>query len=353
MDRHLEVLDIEDSTRRSYVGYIDRYIRPVLGPMPAARVTGEVLDSLYAQLRRCRDRCGGRAMPVHHRTTAPHECDERCRPHECRPLAASTVRQIHWILSGAFERAVRWNWVGVSPLRAAEPPAPPTPNPQPPTADEAARIINDAWSDPAWGTFLWVAMTTGARRGELCGLRRSYLDVPNRMITVPRSVYGPRKAMREKDTKTHQQRRLSLDAETVELLCLHLRRQDQDAAKLGITIAPDAFLFSQDPDCATPWVPDTVTQRYGRQMARLGIDSTLHKLRHYNATELLAAGVDLRTVAGRIGHGGGGVTTLRVYAAWVNEADQRAADKLAKRMSRWNGTSGRSGDSTPQGANDG
>jgi hypothetical protein len=140
MDRYLEVLDIEDSTRRSYVGYIDRYIRPVLGPMPAARVTGEVLDSLYAQLRRCRDRCGGRAMPVRHRTRTPHECDERCRPHECRPLAASTVRQIHWILSGAFERAVRWNWVGVSPLRAAEPPAPPTPNPQPPTADEAARI---------------------------------------------------------------------------------------------------------------------------------------------------------------------------------------------------------------------
>src|SRR4051794_13467251 len=43
---------------------------------------------------------------------------------------------------------------------------------------------------------------------------------------------------------------------------------------------------------------------------------TSHALRHYSATELLAAGVDLRTVAGRLGHGGGGATTLRVYAAW-------------------------------------
>jgi integrase-like protein len=65
---------------------------------------------------------------------------------------------------------------------------------------------------------------------------------------------------------------------------------------------------------------------------RLGIATTLHKLRHYNATELLAAGVDLRTVAGRLGHGGGGTTTLKVYAAWVSEADKRAAGAISGRL---------------------
>jgi hypothetical protein len=49
----------------------------------------------------------------------------------------------------------------------------------------------------------------------------------------------------------------------------------------------------------------------------IGIASRSRALRHYPATELVPAGVDLRTVAGRLGHGGGGVTTLRVYAAWV------------------------------------
>ena len=58
----------------------------------------------------------------------------------------------------------------------------------------------------------------------------------------------------------------------------------------------------------------------------------MHKLRHYSATELIAAGVDLRTVAGRLGHGGGGTTTLRTYTAWVSEADQRAATGLGTRM---------------------
>jgi integrase len=42
-------------------------------------------------------------------------------------------------------------------------------------------------------------------------------------------------------------------------------------------------------------VPDSVTQRFDRMAERLGIATTLHKLRHYNATELLSAGVDLRT----------------------------------------------------------
>ncbi|MGH3711125.1 MAG: GntR family transcriptional regulator [Pseudonocardiaceae bacterium] len=63
---------------------------------------------------------------------------------------------------------------------------------------------------------------------------------------------------------------------------------------------------------------------------KLKLRSTrFHSLRHYSATELVAAGVDLRTVAGRLGHGSGGATTLKVYAAWVDEADRRAATTMA------------------------
>jgi site-specific recombinase XerD len=42
---------------------------------------------------------------------------------------------------------------------------------------------------------------------------------------------------------------------------------------------------------------------------RIGWDMHIHQLRHYSATELIAAGVDVRTFAGRLGHGGGGTTT--------------------------------------------
>jgi integrase len=334
LDRYLEVLDVDDSTRRTYDGYIKRTIRPAIGTLPVGRVDGEILDTLYAQLRRCRQRCSGRGRLIDHRTTSPHDCDERCRPHACRPMAVSTVRQIHGILSGAFDRAVRWRWISVTPVAAAEPPPLPRPNPDPPTPEEAARILDEAWKDPDWATFLWTAMTSGARRGELCALRRSHLDKATGILWVPTSVSGSRRTMREKDTKTHQRRRVALDRETVALLTEHIQRQDRAAKQLRFKIARDAYLFSLDPDCSRPLVPDTVTQRYERMVARLGIRTTLHKLRHYNATELLAAGVDLRTVAGRLGHGSGGATTLRVYAAWVEEANQKAAEALGSRMPR-------------------
>jgi integrase len=222
----------------------------------------------------------------------------------------------------------------VSPTEAAEPPPQPKPKPWPPSPAEAARILNEAWNDPAWGTLVWLAMVTGPRRGELCGLRRRHYDREARILRVHRSVAGGRADLREKDTKTHQERRIALDAETIAILDEHLARQDEVAENLGIALDGSAFLFSLAPDCATPLLPDSVTQRYDRLAKRLCIDTTLHKLRHYNATELIAAGVDLRTVAGRLGHGGGGTTTLRVYAAWVSEADQRAADSVAARLPR-------------------
>jgi hypothetical protein len=56
------------------------------------------------------------------------------------------------------------------------------------------------------------------------------------------------------------------------------------------------------------------------------------RCRRRNANELIAAGVDLGTVAGRLGHGGGGTTPLRVHAAWVSEAVQCAAESAAARL---------------------
>jgi integrase len=95
---------------------------------------------------------------------------------------------------------------------------------------------------------------------------------------------------------------------------------------------PGAHVFSLTPDGAAPLLPDSVTQRYRRLAKRLGLSTTFHGLRHFSATQLLAAGVDLRTVAGRLGHGGGGATTLRVYAAFVGDADRRAAALLGGRL---------------------
>ncbi len=335
LDRYLNQFDGAPNTLTLYRGYVRNHISPYLGKISVGRLEPETLDAFYAELRRCRKHCTT-SKGIDHRTNQPHECDDRCRKHKCRPLGPTTVRHIHFILSGAYKKAVRWRWVAVSPINQAEPPGAPKENPDPPTPDEAARILTEAWADPDWGTQLWVAMTTGARRGEICAIRWSAvsLDEGRESIWLRQAIRkGTGGGWEEAELKTHQRRRLALDSETTEALREHRHRCEARAAALGVQLHSDAFVFSEEPDGSTFKIPDSVTQRYERLAERLGIKTTLHKLRHYSATELILAGVDIRTVAGRLGHGGGGTTTLRTYTAWVSEADQRAAAGWATRTS--------------------
>jgi integrase len=334
LTRYLDQFDGAPNTLTNYRGYMRNHVSPLIGKLKVGALDAEVLDSFYAELRRCRQHCSGKAG-ARHWTRQAHECDQRCtRPHVCKPLGASVVRHIHFLLSGAFERAVRWRWVGVNPVSMATPPAAPKPNPQPPSPREAARIVEEAWKDPDWGALVWTAMTTGARRGELCAIRLHSVDLDEGRETLwlRRAIRKEHGVLVEAELKTHQQRRVALDAETAAILREHVDRARARAESLGFTLPIDAFLFSGSPDGATFPIPDSVTQRYDRLAARLGIETTFHRLRHYSATELIAAGVDPRTVAGRLGHGGGGTTTLKTYSAWVSEADQRAATSLGARM---------------------
>jgi integrase len=239
---------------------------------------------------------------------------------------------VHFCLSGALTRAVRWRWITVNPLDQAEPPRGSTSDPDPPTSEQAAAILNAAFPDLMWGCFLWLAMTTGTRRGELCALRWDRVDLDRAVLTIRSSIAQKNTRTWEKDTKTHQQRRVALDADTVSLLRMYQAQCEQNAAAVGVPIAADGRLFSSSVDHSAWLRPFSVSNRYARMCRRLGWDMNLHQLPRYSATELIAAGVDVRTVAGRLGHGGGGSTTLRAYTAWVAEADQRAMNSSSVRM---------------------
>lgn len=337
LDEWLQTVELEGSTRDTYVGYIERTIRPVLGPVSIAKLSTRTLETFYAELRRCRARCGGRPFVVH-RAEGSHDCaDSGCADHVCRPMAASTVRQVHAVISGALSAAVRWDWIVTNPARGAQRPRQHPPQPDPPSPSDAARIVDGAFAvDDDWGTLVWLVMTTGMRRGEVCALRWSRVDLDVGMVDVRRSYRLSHGVGTEKDTKTHQMRRIALDNETVALLTEHKERCAQRLQELGAELTDDMYVFSNARrfEPTGPCSPHSVSSRYRNLARRLDIDTHIHALRHYSATELLTAGVDLRAVAGRLGHGGGGATTLRVYAAWVAATDHQAAEILRSRMPR-------------------
>lgn len=347
IDEWFRKADLEDTTRHGYLGYINRVIKPALGHMAVNKIGTRDLESLYSELRRCRARCDGKPTIERHKKDGEHDCvDAQCVAHECDPMAASTVRQIHSIMSSALDAAARWGWIDSNPAKLAKRPKQTPPQPDPPSPADAARLAERAFElGDDWGMLVWLVMTTGMRRAEVAGLRWFNVKLDEEVIEIRSSYVEVNGKGKVKSTKTHQMRRVALDSETVALLRAHKAWSRDELAKVDVELTDDMYVFMSDrkfdtvtrtygrpKDATQPYSPDAISRRYKRMAEKLGINTHIHALRHFSATELLTAGVDLRTVAGRLGHGGGGATTLRVYAAWVAAADRKAAEILGSRL---------------------
>lgn len=105
---------------------------------------------------------------------------------------------------------------------------------------------------------------------------------------------------RLKGAKTEVERQLSLDSVTVQVLIDFRSAQEEALSPARLTLPDDAFVFSPAAIGARPWHPDHFTHAYRNLATGLGIPEPLKNLRHFNATQLLAAGVDLPTTAGRL-----------------------------------------------------
>jgi integrase len=334
-----QVRPISPVTVANYRGAIDRYILPVLGRARLREVDAATLDALYAQVRahggRCRLcwqrirkgepplRAGERHRPQPDATEQVHEPD--CA--RGLALSASAVREVHTVLSGAFKQAVAWGWTGHNPAKLATPPSAGKRGVSPPAARDVARLLTAATAeDPELGLFLRLAVVLGARRGELCGLKWRDVDLATGEVLITSSVARVAgRPLLDKDTKTHAKRRVAIGTETVELLKAHRLRQAEAALACGVSLPPDAYVFSRSADASTPVSPEWITHRLQDLATRLGVRCRLHDLRHFMVTKLVAGGVDLRTVSGRAGHADGHMT-LGTYAHFQQAQDRHAAE---------------------------
>jgi integrase len=300
VERWLEMVrdDLSPTTVATYEQIIRNQIAPGIGKRPVSKITTPELDGFYRELLKTR--------------------------------APATVRQTHAILRRAFRQAVRWGWVPTNPAVEATPPRVKRKALALPSADQVGAVMAAAAADDeSFGCLLRVLAATGARRAEIVGLRWSRVDLVAGSVLIESTVVRVKGSNIEKDTKTHQARRISLDPGTVAALKAHRKRSTAAAVALGTGRDPDPFVFCDDgdPSGATPMNPDMVTSRFRRYAKAHAPGVRLHDLRHFAATQLLAAGVPVKTVSGRLGHATAAMT-LDVYGHHIGAADQTAADLL-------------------------
>jgi integrase len=293
------------SSQASVMVHIDRYLRPQLGHLKLSRLEVATIEAFYGRL--ARQGVSG------------------------RPLSDTYVRRIHASLRSILASAEGWGWIARNPAILACPGKGERFAPEPPDVADVRRLIEEADRvNPAFGAYLRVAAAAGPRRGELAALRRSDIDWDRGEIVFRRSVtFNAAGGVTVKPyTKTRGQRRISLDPFTLATLKTALAAQAERAILFGVPLDHDPWVFSFAIPGDTPPRPDAFTRAFMRIRDRLGLKVRLHDLRHYHATSLLTAGVDVRTVAGRLGHANPN-TTLNVYAAWQPAADRKASDIAA------------------------
>lgn len=225
------------------------------------------------------------------------------------PGAPKTKRNILATLRMMWKSARAWGYVSHDVFDGIVLPDSAGVTRNPFTLEEARKIL-DAAPEP-YRTFYWLAMETGMRAGELCGLCVEDIDFGRGILSVQRSAW--RGKLQSPKTK-NAVRVFALSAKLVE----HLRSQASGRAGL---------LFATRN--GTPWDPNMLIKRRlyplldGLKIERRG----LHSFRHANSTLMDRIGVPVKLRSQRLGHSDPRIT-LGVYTHIASEDDVRVAQQL-------------------------
>ena len=261
-------------------------------------------------------------------------------------LSASSQRHYHLMLSSMFGAAVRWQLMDANPCERVTPPKLVEQDVEFLDENGIADLLAALPDAPVQlSVITQIALFTGARRGEICGLRWSDIDLDAGVMAINRNLsYIANKGTIFDYPKTKKSRRcIKLSDDCIALLKDYKQWQMRELLKVGtfwqrtITIeggklVKNDLLFTKpdgkpiDPNVVSSWFP-VFLREHGLSPCRF------HSLRHSNAALLIAAHVPATTVAGRLGHAQVSTTT-NIYAAMIRSSDAAAADALGNVFDR-------------------
>lgn len=193
--------------------------------------------------------------------------------------------------------------------------------------DKLMQALND---DKEWGDFFYLELTTGLRRGEICGLKWENFDEEQNKLYIRTNIYRDNGELKEGKPKTNEGER-----------CIILPKATADMLKRRKRISKWMF-----PNLTTPELPIAPEAAYRKAKLMLkGLNLpniSFHDLRHTFATHAIASGVDAKTLSTILGHTNPSFT-LDTYTHVTTDMQQKASniienfmeDILGKGMKPW------------------
>ncbi len=307
---------------RTYEGYksiIDRHLTPELGEIRLQELDSTDLDRYYAK-----------------KAAGDKEKKQRA-------LSQTSLEHHHVIISSSLKAAMKKRFLekNVAQLVAYRPQAPDNQDDareQAWTVQEARKFLETAKTfGPQSAAFYALALDSGMRKGELCGLGWEHFDPEKGTIGVQRSLVKPGNPPLFGPTKSGKARVIRLSGETVTLLKVHRKHQAEVKMKNRATYNDLGLVFAKEWEdvrkhgdtLGDPLQSNNLGQREYAAIIKASKVKTIkfHGMRHTCATLLLQAGVPPKVVQERLGHKGIEIT-MNIYAHVLPDMQEQAADTM-------------------------
>ena len=253
--------------------------------------------------------------------------------------APSTVRKTLNLLKAAYKDAVARRLIPYSPIDAVRAPKLPRREPNSLDKSQRARLLAflDVAGDSPVNLAVRIALGTGMREAEVCGLRWRDVDLNAASLTVRNVIARGESGTYEKEPKTSSSRRdIPLPDELVSALRRRRANLAEECMDAGVMMTPAHYVIGKvDGTYEDPHHLWSQWRAIAKSLNLVGTEGripTFHDLRHTFATAAIAAGADVKSVASIMGHSNVAMT-LNVYASADAEAKRQAMSKAAAAIS--------------------
>ena len=293
---------IRESTLDGYKTYVEKYIKPALGNKQIAFITTAEIQKFYNNLKK-----NGR---IQNRSIYGQGFSD-----------ASVVR-VHYMLHEAMDMAVKEHLISKNPTNGTTVPKIVKKEMQVLTDEQLDTFMKLIDSEEHWRDFFYTELTTGLRRGEICGLKWTDFDEVEGKLNINRSIDLRNGVIVEGETKTGQGKRsFYLPVSTANVL-----RERKKNAK-------GEWIFTDPLNPELPVAPPAAYRKMKALLQKAGLPNIrFHDLRHTFATHALTSGVDAKTLSGILGHTNASFT-LDTYTHVTTDMQQRASNIVGGFMS--------------------
>lgn len=252
-------------------------------------------------------------------------------------LSTKTIKLYKSMISTICDYAVKMQMISFNPCKNVTIPKVITPEKEFYTIEEAQQMLdlfrNEDKSNFKYVCFYTLAVYTGFRLGELMGLEWKDIDFKTNVITVNRTcLYSKAKGGLYTETpKTSQSlRSLKVPQGIIDMLLKWKDLQDIQRQKVGSKwIETDRIFTKWNGLTLDRSAPGYFFKQFCERTGMRYVSN--HSMRHLNASLLINAGVDVKTVQSCLGHSSA-TTTLQIYAHSFQTAQAAAMDAVAEAL---------------------